>query len=184
MESKTELRRHIRQLKASLTQTEKQRQADSVFHDIECTKQFKVAKVVLLYHSLPDELPTHLVIDQWSKAKTILLPRVDGENLRLFEYNASAMVQGSFNIAEPSASCKEYTIADVDLAIVPAMAFDNKGHRLGRGKGFYDRLLANSPVTKIGVAFSTQILKTVPADAFDVGMDIVITDKSVFFTNH
>ena len=94
------------------------------------------------------------------------------------------MVQGSFNIAEPSASCKEYTIADVDLAIVPAMAFDNKGHRLGRGKGFYDRLLANSPTTKIGVAFSTQILKTVPADAFDVGMDIVITDKSVFFTNH
>ena len=175
MESKTELRRHIRQLKASLTQAEKQRQADSVFHDIECTKQFKVAKVVLLYNSL---------IDQWSKAKTILLPRVDGENLRLFEYNASAMVQGSFNIAEPSASCKEYTIADVDLAIVPAMAFDNKGHRLGRGKGFYDRLLANSPITKIGVALSTQILKTVPADAFDVGMDIVITDKSVFFTNH
>lgn len=184
MKSKSELRKYIRQLKTLLTPAEKQRQANSVFHDIECLKQFKDAKVVLLYHSLPDELPTHSVIEQWCHTKTVLLPRVDGEHLRLYRYSPTLMVHGSYNISEPSMSCQEYSISDVDLAIIPAMAFDSKGHRLGRGKGFYDRLLAGSSVKKIGVAFNSQIVKSVPADAFDVSMDIVITDKSLFIVNY
>lgn len=183
MKSKSELRKYIRQLKTLLTPAEKQRQANSVFHDIECLKQFKDAKVVLLYHSLPDELPTHSIIDQWSNTKTILLPRVDGEYLRLYRYSPTLMVHGSYNISEPSMSCQEYSIGDVDLAIIPAMAFDRKGHRLGRGKGFYDRLLATSSVTKIGVAFNSQIVRNVPADTFDIGMNMVITDKSLFIVN-
>lgn len=183
MKSKSELRKYIRQLKTLLTPAEKQRQANSVFHDIECLKQFKDAKVVLLYHSLPDELPTHSIIDQWSNTKTILLPRVDGERLRLYRYSPTLMVHGSYNISEPSMSCQEYSIGDVDLAIIPAMAFDRKGHRLGRGKGFYDRLLATSSVMKIGVAFNSQIVRNVPADAFDISMNIVITDKSLFIVN-
>ena len=183
MKSKRELRKYIRQLKTLLTPAEKQRQANSVFHDIECLKQFKDAKVVLLYHSLPDELPTHSIIDQWSSTKTILLPRVDGEYLRLYRYSPTLMVHGSYNISEPSMSCQEYSIGDVDLAIIPAMAFDRKGHRLGRGKGFYDRLLATSSVMKIGVAFNSQIVRNVPADAFDIGMNMVITNKSLFIVN-
>lgn len=183
MKSKSELRKYIRQLKTLLTPAEKQRQANSVFHDIECLKQFKDAKVVLLYHSLPDELPTHSIIDQWSNTKTILLPRVDGEYLRLYRYSPTLMVHGSYNISEPSMSCQEYSIGDVDLAIIPAMAFDRKGHRLGRGKGFYDRLLATSSVMKIGVAFNSQIVRNVPADAFDIGMNMVITDKSLLIVN-
>lgn len=183
MKSKSELRKYIRQLKTLLTPAEKQRQANSVFHDIECLKQFKDAKVVLLYHSLPDELPTHSIIDQWSNTKTILLPRVDGEYLRLYRYSPTLMVHGSYNISEPSMSCQEYSIGDVDLAIIPAMAFDRKGHRLGRGKGFYDRLLATSSVMKIGVAFNSQIVRNVPADAFDISMNMVITDKSLFIVN-
>lgn len=179
MKSKSELRKYIRQLKTLLTPAEKQRQANSVFHDIECLKQFKDAKVVLLYHSLPDELPTHSIIDQWSNTKTILLPRVDGEYLRLYRYSPTLMVHGSYNISEPSMSCQEYSIGDVDLAIIPAMAFDRKGHRLGRGKGFYDRLLATSSVMKIGVAFNSQIVRNVPADAFDISMNMVITDKII-----
>lgn len=183
MKSKSELRKYIRQLKTLLTPAEKQRQANSVFHDIECLKQFKDAKVVLLYHSLPDELPTHSIIDQWSNTKTVLLPRVDGEYLRLYRYSPTLMVHGSYNISEPSMSCQEYSIGDVDLAIIPAMAFDRKGHRLGRGKGFYDRLLATSSVMKIGVAFNSQIVRNVPADAFDISMNMVITDKSLFIVN-
>lgn len=183
MKSKSELRKYIRQLKTLLTPAEIQRQANSVFHDIECLKQFKDAKVVLLYHSLPDELPTHSIIDQWSNTKTILLPRVDGEYLRLYRYSPTLMVHGSYNISEPSMSCQEYSIGDVDLAIIPAMAFDRKGHRLGRGKGFYDRLLATSSVMKIGVAFNSQIVRNVPADAFDISMNMVITDKSLFIVN-
>lgn len=184
MESKNELRKHIRQMKTLLTPAEKQRQANSVFHDIECLKQFKAAKVVLLYHSLPDELPTHSVIEHWSNTKTVLLPRVDGERLRLYRYSPTLMVHGSYNIFEPSMSCPEYSINDVDLAIIPAMAFDSKGHRLGRGKGFYDRLLAASSVTKIGVAFNSQIVNNVSTDAFDIDMDIVISDKNLYFVNY
>ena len=174
MKSKSELRKYIRQLKTLLMPAEKQRQANSVFHDIECLKQFKDAKVVLLYHSLPDELPTHSIIDQWSNTKTILLPRVDGEYLRLYRYSPTLMVHGSYNISEPSMSCQEYSIGDVDLAIIPAMAFDRKGHRLGRGKGFYDRFLTGLNVTKIGICYDFQIVDEIESSSQDIPVDMLV----------
>ena len=68
------------------------------------------------------------------------------------------------------------TSADIDLAVIPGMAFDRDGHRLGRGKGFYDKLLPGIKCRKIGLCFSFQLADSVPIEPHDIVMDMVLTD--------
>ena len=89
---------------------------------------------------------------------------------------------GSFHIEEPTGD----DLIDPDkleLIVTPGVAFDSKGNRLGRGKGYYDRLPATTKATKIGVAYHFQIVDELPAEPHDVPMDIVITDRTVYITS-
>jgi 5-formyltetrahydrofolate cyclo-ligase len=82
---------------------------------------------------------------------------------------------GQFGIREPKASCTEIPLERLGLILVPGVAFDPHGRRLGRGRGYYDRLLAEVHGIKCGVAFDEQLVDTVPADRLDVRMDFVLT---------
>ena len=99
-------------------------------------------------------------------------------NLEILPYDQTRLELGAFHIEEPTG---ENTVdpADIELIVVPAVAYDRKGNRLGRGKGFYDRLLRTTKATKIGVGYEFQLLDEIPVEPHDVGMDIVITQKSM-----
>ncbi|MGM9803372.1 MAG: 5-formyltetrahydrofolate cyclo-ligase [Muribaculaceae bacterium] len=184
MDDKAQLRKQMRAIKALISPSQMSEQAQSVFSTIECLQAFKLAHNILLYCALPDELPTQSVLHRWSNlGKNIMLPRVDGNDINILQFDANHLMHGSFGIMEPSSECKSYNIHDVDLVIVPAMAYDAKGHRLGRGKGYYDRLLANARATKIGVGFNQQILALVPHHKHDVAMDIVVSASKIYFTH-
>ena len=104
---------------------------------------FRAAHTVLLYSSLPDEVDTHTFIRRWEGRKRILLPVVVSDSeLELRVYTGSSnMRRGAFNIDEPAgAAFTDY--GSIDLAVIPGVAFDRHGNRLGRGRGYYDRLLA------------------------------------------
>ena len=143
---------------------------------VEDLDRFREAKVVLLYWSMEDEVQTHDFVEKWYKSKTILLPCVDGDDLRLRQYTgADCMREGEqFGIGEPTG--EEYTdLESVDAIIVPGVAFDKEGHRMGRGRGFYDRLLKSTPnAYKIGVCFDFQMVESVPVEPHDVMMDKVV----------
>ena len=143
---------------------------------VEDLDRFREAKVVLLYWSMEDEVQTHDFVEKWYKSKTILLPCVDGDDLRLRQYTgAECMREGEqFGIGEPTG--EEYTdLESVDAIIVPGVAFDKEGHRMGRGRGFYDRLLKSTPnAYKIGVCFDFQMVESVPVEPHDVMMDRVV----------
>lgn len=143
---------------------------------VEDLDRFREAKVVLLYWSMEDEVQTHDFVEKWYKSKTILLPCVDGDDLRLRQYTgADCMREGEqFGIGEPTG--EEYTdLESVDAIIVPGVAFDKEGHRMGRGRGFYDRLLKSTPnAYKIGVCFDFQMVESVPVEPHDVMMDRVV----------
>lgn len=143
---------------------------------VEDLDRFREAKVVLLYWSMEDEVQTHDFVEKWYKSKTILLPCVDGDDLRLRQYTgADCMREGEqFGIGEPTGD--EYTdLESVDAIIVPGVAFDKEGHRMGRGRGFYDRLLKSTPnAYKIGVCFNFQMVESVPVEPHDVMMDRVV----------
>ena len=138
---------------------------------------FKSAKTILLYYALPDEVNTHRFIEKWSGIKQIILPVVEGDHLLLKRYNGKEdLKMGAYRILEPCGP----NIADmneIDLCIVPGVAFDGQGHRLGRGKGYYDRLLPKIAAPKIGICFHFQLLDSVPSESFDIVMDEVWTEK-------
>lgn len=174
---KHDIRKKIKALRTMLTEQEKNDAAEQVFSRLEQTAAFLVADRILMYHSLPDELSTHSFLRKWGSRKHFFLPRVNGVNLDILPYEESRLELGAFHIEEPSGD----NLADpddIELIIVPAVAFDSKGNRLGRGKGFYDRLLAATKATKIGVGYDFQLFDALPTEGHDVPMDIVITQTS------
>lgn len=107
--------------------------ARRVFDLVEQTAAFTLAEHILMYHSLPDELSTREFIDRWSSRKSFYLPRVNGVNLDILPYDRSRLHLGAFNIEEPTGD-ETADIADIELIIVPGVAYDRRGNRIGRGK--------------------------------------------------
>lgn len=173
---KSSIRKQIKHLKSSLSETEKNDFSHVVFSKIEQLPIFKTAQHILLYNSLPDELPTKDIIDYWGGAKHIYLPRVNGFDLDILPYIKGQLSIGAYNIEEPEG--KEICdINIIDVIIVPAVAFDPTGNRVGRGKGYYDRLLARTDAVKIGVAYDFQIIDTIDSEPHDIKMDIIVSPQ-------
>lgn len=175
---KITLRREIRAAKKAVPFHEKLLRSDAILHRVEQLPRFVEAQTVLLYWSMDDEVQTHDFVARWYQQKRILLPCVDGDDLRLRTYSgADSMVAGEqFGIGEPTG--EEFVDYDhIDLIIVPGVAFDRNGNRMGRGRGFYDRLLRQTPrAYKIGVAFNFQMRVQIPIEAHDIPMDMVVSE--------
>lgn len=171
---KTELRKEIADLKKQISNEQKQQEALAVFVKVETLPEFKSAENILLYWSTSDELPTHEIIEKWSVKKQIILPTVVGDKLILKPYMPGQnMKKGALGIWEPDT--EDNFTGDIDLMIIPGIAFDSDKNRLGRGKAFYDRFLANKRLVKIGVGFDLQLLPRIPSEKSDIKMDKVIT---------
>ena len=170
---KKSLRRMVRQRKAALTAEQKQAEAEAVFAAIEAQPKFACAHSILLYHSLPDELPTHDVLQRWCATKLIFLPRVKGDDMEIVHYDGILVTDNPFGIAEPAGEPYDGV---VDLAIVPAVGVDRNGNRLGRGGGYYDRWLGRHKCRAAWVvALDCQLLDAVPAEPHDALMGGVFT---------
>ncbi|HBC20841.1 MAG TPA: 5-formyltetrahydrofolate cyclo-ligase [Porphyromonadaceae bacterium] len=173
---KSDIRRKIKALRTMLSEEEKNSAAEEVFEQLEKTAAFLLADKILMYHSLPDELQTIAFLRKWGERKKFFLPRVNGVNLDILPYDQTRLELGSFQIEEPTGDDLTDP-AEIELIIVPAVAFDRNGNRLGRGKGFYDRLLQTTRATKIGVGYDFQLIEEIPAEPHDVPMDMVITQR-------
>ena len=180
--TKKELRRQIKQLKAITPVAVREVEASMVFKSIEGMPVWKNSQHILCYWSLPDELPTHEAVNQWLvSGKNIYLPRVVGDDLEIVPYHGAQSLDddNQFHIGEPvgdavDASCLE-------LIIVPAVALDGNRNRLGRGKGFYDRLLTTTACPTIGVACDFQLVEEVPVEPHDRPLDCIVTSDTVIF---
>lgn len=175
--TKYEVRNKIKSLRLVLNETEKSSAAARVFERLENSAAFQLAKKILMYHSLPDELDTHAFLNKWKSHKQFFLPRVNGVNLELLPYDETRLEIGSFHIEEPKGS-DIHPVEEIEVIIVPGVAFDRLGHRLGRGKGFYDRLLKSAAATKIGVGYEFQLVDELPTEPHDVSMDMIITENN------
>lgn len=159
------------QHKSSATQ-----QSAEILTALEAHPAFRAADTVLLYHSLKDEVDTHEFIRKWSRLKRILLPVVVGDDLELRVYTGPEdLAIGAYGIEEPT-GVRFTDYAAIGFIAVPGVAFDRNGNRLGRGKGYYDRLLPRIPAAyKAGICFPYQLVEEVPAEPFDIRMDEIIT---------
>lgn len=193
--TKPELRRLIRNRKAECPVEERQRLSALLCQQILRHPRWQEARTILLYHALPDEVDTSLLLHSdfsnlqdyknpphyggggiplGCRRGSILLPVVTGNDLELREYTGE-MKEGAFHIKEPVGPV--FTAYDqIDLAVIPGMAFDSAGHRLGRGKGYYDRLLPRlTHAYRLGLCFPFQLLDEVPAEPHDIAMHKVVS---------
>lgn len=177
--NKQEARRRARAQKSLLSECERRQAAIDVFEQLEQLAAFMMADHILMYHSLSDELSTHAFLDKWHGRKHFFLPRVNGVNLDILPYDRSRLQLGAFHIEEPEGD-DTTSIDDIEMVVVPAMAYDCNGNRVGRGKGYYDRLLADCRAIKVGVAYDCQIVDIIETDPFDTPVDIVITPSRTY----
>lgn len=176
--TKRELRQQIRTQKRRLSAAELAVMSEDICSKVLALASWQEAGTLLLYYPLPDEVDVRLLIkDAFESGKKVLLPVVKGDELELHLYEGEASLkEGAFGIMEPTGPLfapEHY--GEIELAVIPGMAFDSAGHRLGRGKGYYDRLLPNLNAAKlIGICFPFQFLEEVPAEAHDISVCKVI----------
>lgn len=135
-----------------------------------------------MYYSLDDEVQTHAFVEKWHRQKTILLPVVKGDALELRIYTGKGCLQAgeAYRIEEPVGEAFT-AYREIDLSLVPGVSFDAKGNRLGRGKGYYDKLLPLLSSYNIGICYAFQVSKQIPAEPFDRVMDEVWTEEGKIF---
>lgn len=179
-EQKKLLRRSIAELKGRYDFQWKCTSSGRICQHLENLDIFKSANTVLIYHALPDEVQTSEFLERWYGRKRILLPLVVGNDLVLKEFSPDKIVPGYKGIPEPSLEARTVDPIEVELAVIPGVAFDKDCYRLGRGKGFYDRLIPHLDAPLVGLAFDFQIVDRVPVEIFDRKLDMVVTESALF----
>lgn len=175
---KVALRKQMKKLKSELSEQEKLDAEINALNLLSKCAVFQQAKSVLVYNALPDEIRTQRLLETWGKSKNLFLPRVNGDDLDILAYSKDFVQKGAFDIYEPVGE-ELHDIAEMDLIIVPGVAFDLKGNRLGRGKGYYDKLLCKATCPKLGYIYDLQLLEQIPAEQHDIPMNFIVTDKRI-----
>lgn len=180
MTEKSDIRNRIREKKRQFSDKELAELSSAAIRKLLSHPAIKQSRTILMYHSLPDEVDTHAAINKLADiGKTVLLPVVTGDGeMEIRRYGGrNSMKKGAYGIMEPAGDVYTH-YNNIDVAVVPGMAFDDNNNRLGRGKGYYDRFLAKTGGTyKIGLCFGFQKVGRIPADLHDIKMDTVICDE-------
>ncbi len=176
-EKKKKLRTVVRQAGKAVGKRERESFSNEVIRRVESSPRFSRARVVAAFASLPDEVCTDELLCRWNGTKKIALPSIEYGRMVFREYvGKDDLTRGEYGILAPYTS-RIIAPEDIELMLVPGLAFDRKGNRLGRGKGFYDMYLSMryaSRIHKIGVCLPYQLVDEVPYGPNDVAMDEVI----------
>lgn len=182
MNPKQELRRFIKQKIANHSAKQRAEWSASIFEQLTRLPVFHTAQTIFVYYSMPEEVQTVSFIREWADRKRFILPVVKGDELELRLYTGEENLHQvpPYGIWEPDGPLLD-DWKEVDLSIVPGVAFDLSLQRMGHGKGYYDRTLAQMNSYHIGVCFESQLVEHVPTEKHDLAMDAVITEKQVLY---
>jgi 5-formyltetrahydrofolate cyclo-ligase len=150
--------------------------AETVLH-LPC---FYTAKTICLYESLPDEVDTTQLVETLRQHHRIVIPRIEEKTLLFIEIDRQTTYKRNiYGIREPNEGAL-IPLQTIDTWIIPGKAFDPHGTRIGRGKGYYDTVLAHSSALLIGLAFSVQIFPLLPKKSCDIVMNIIVTEEEIY----
>lgn len=177
--AKRELRTRLRAVRAVLPQEARQTRSAAAVARVLELPEFGRAQTILGFSAIQKELdPAALLQHAREQGKCVALPRVVEDRLELHAVaSVSELEAGAFGVLEPSASAPRVAAHEVELAIVPGLAFDARGHRIGYGRAFYDRLLpALTRAFTVGMAYDFQLLVELPNDPHDIPVHCVVSD--------
>ncbi len=181
-EEKAALRNRFLKLRRSLTPEDKAALDAQIVFNVLRDSAYESAETVLCYVSLPREIDTALIIeDAHRRGKRVAVPRSHkGGQMDFYIISTSDDLEtGFFGIREPKQSCTLYTPHPNDLCIVPCLAADRSGFRLGYGGGYYDRYLAAHPIRTLGLCYCACVTDTLVHNEFDISLQKIITEREV-----
>jgi len=180
IEAKAVLRREVRAALAGMPAEQKAMASQAAVRLLVQQRVWREARSVLLFAPTQDEVNIWPLLERaLGEGRLVALPRFAPQTASYTACRVQNLAEeintGKFGIREPSAGCAEVVLNRLDLTLVPGVAFDLHGRRLGRGKGFYDQLLAAVRGTTCGVAFEQQIVREVPVEPHDVHLNCILT---------
>lgn len=184
-DEKRALRHKYAAIRQAMSKEERLESSRAICKNFLSTMAYAHADVILLYHSINQEVDTtELLKTLISSDKGVALPvcRDNGEMIFRFINSEDDLTKGFFSAPEPNDKCEEFISSRHTLCVIPAIAFDRQGYRLGYGKGYYDRYLTDPSIVKVGFAYDELFVDKLPRGRFDIACDLVITPKGVFNT--
>ena len=183
---KQSIREKIFQKRINLDPDEKESLDSQIIKTLTRLTEFEAANKILFYASIRNEVDTFELMRKYIGKKTIVLPRTKLKEHTLdlhVVHDLEELEKGHFDILEPPEHLRKADLEKIELAIVPGIAYDPNGHRIGYGKGFYDRVLPNLNCTKIALAYEFQMVDEIPGDPHDHPVDIVLTEERIIETH-
>lgn len=178
--TKSELRKNLILKRKSLSEKEKALLDLKVTDNFLNSDLYLDSKGFLIYVSTDIEVDTRKIIEKaFSDGKAVAVPKCSKTDNKMDFYfikSFNDLKKGCFGIDEPSEECKRINDFNNHLCVVPGLAFDKNGYRLGFGKGFYDRFLSENNVTSVGLCYKSFLLNNLPVEGFDKSVDFIITD--------
>lgn len=183
LRDKARVRRTMRALRAALDPTEASRRSERACETLVRAVNDAAVGLVAMYATRRRELATlPAALALLERGVELAYPRVvPGQRVLQFHRisDPQTLKPGRFDIAEPTSSDEEIAASDIELFVVPGLAFDGHGGRLGWGAGHYDSTLSCSSGTRVGFCFKSQIVDRVPREAHDILMDRIVTDDGI-----
>lgn len=183
---KAKLRADIKARRNEITAEERERLDSKITERIRHLWLYRDNKVLFTYVSISGETSTKQLIESAvADGKTVVVPRcVKGtRNMDFCVINSyDDLEPGAFGVPEPKAECEIFTDYSEGFCIVPAMAFDPQGYRLGYGKGYYDRFLAEFGGKTAGICYNEFVIPKLPRGKYDKSVDLIVTEKRVIST--
>lgn len=180
---KSAIRNNLLQQRRQLASAEVRRRSFAVEQQLWRLPVFQSASRLALYSPVQNEVATlQLLRDALAARRQVAMPRVSGENLQFaLIQSPEDLLPGTFGVLEPTSGCELVAVESLELVVVPGVGFDRQGHRLGYGKGYYDRALgkAGASVHRVGLAFDFQLVERLPVFDHDMRLHYLITESEV-----
>ncbi|MDT8861731.1 5-formyltetrahydrofolate cyclo-ligase [Alkalihalobacillus sp. MEB130] len=185
METKKEVRKKVSQLLEDISSNQWREWSKKIANHLIASSYWQEAEAIALTISRGKEVDTYFLIENaWAQGKTVVVPRANFNTREMTFYELTSFDQleeGPYELKEPDPrKCSLIQQREIDLIIVPGLAFDKKGARLGFGGGFYDRFLACAQATTIALAFPCQMISTIPIESHDCKVDYVVTPEGFY----
>jgi len=187
---KAQLRRTLLNRLYALPSEQRSEKSRRACQKLVSTEPFQKASTIMMFVSLPHEVDTsEAILHAWQLGKVVAVPKISWEQRHMIPVQISSLETGfsttTYGLRNPIAGVP-VPFEDIDLVVTPALGFDKKGNRLGRGGAFYDRFFANGQLRalKCGFAFAEQVIDSIPVAEHDLPVDMLVTDESIMHFNN
>ena len=185
--NKAQLRRKLQNCLLAISSEQRSEKSRKACRNLVSIPQFQSASTVMMYLSLPDEADTsEAILHAWQLGKVVVVPKVSWKQRYMIAVQINSLETGFSTevsgLRNPIAGVP-MPFEEIDLVVTPALGFDRKGNRLGRGGSYYDRFFANAELkaSRCGFAFAEQLVEMIPVAEHDEPVDILVTDEEIIY---